>query len=258
MIEAITMRFSTSKRVELAAPELGPESRDKEARIHSMIDAAISLFSEEGYEAVSTRRIAERAGCSETLIFRYFGGKRGLLLAICSKLMDEEVDSAAKTTRDFRDVREYLEYYLLQVFYLMKQHAPEIKILVAALVNDAELTADFERRHEEEVTLLAAQLRKFQDAGAIARQFDTVAIATTIEQMAFTMGFLMQILYERPQAELSAIVKTFALALSQGLHMEAATPLPDSRRQEAIRAANRIIELLKSGDTSPNNENESQ
>src|SRR5258706_3826501 len=71
------------KRVDVSkaasAPALGPESRDREARKRALVEAAITLFADEGYGGVSTRAVAERAGCSETLLFRYFRGKRGLL-----------------------------------------------------------------------------------------------------------------------------------------------------------------------------------
>src|SRR5690348_4602431 len=97
-----------------AVPVLGPESRDKEARMRSMLDAAVALFAEDGYAAVSTRRIAEVAGCSETLLFRYFGGKRGLLLAICNDLMVPH--GTRPDPDDFASLKDFLEAQLLWVF----------------------------------------------------------------------------------------------------------------------------------------------
>lgn len=42
-----------------------------------LLESAVELFNEAGYDA-STREIAERAGVSETLLFRNFGNKAGL------------------------------------------------------------------------------------------------------------------------------------------------------------------------------------
>jgi AcrR family transcriptional regulator len=42
-----------------------------------LIESATYLFNEHGY-STSTREIADRAGVSETLMFRYFGSKAGL------------------------------------------------------------------------------------------------------------------------------------------------------------------------------------
>lgn len=43
---------------------------------------ALELFATEGYHAVSTSKIAKKAGVSEALIFRHFENKEGLLTAI--------------------------------------------------------------------------------------------------------------------------------------------------------------------------------
>lgn len=46
-----------------------------------LLTAAQELFAERGYDRVTTREIAERAGVDATLIARYFGSKPGLYLA---------------------------------------------------------------------------------------------------------------------------------------------------------------------------------
>jgi AcrR family transcriptional regulator len=43
-----------------------------------LLSAAVAAFAEEGYAGASTRRIADRAGVSEVMIFRYFKSKAGL------------------------------------------------------------------------------------------------------------------------------------------------------------------------------------
>lgn len=47
-----------------------------------ILNAALSLFAEEGYRSTSTSKVAKRAEVSEGLIFRHFGNKEGLLEAI--------------------------------------------------------------------------------------------------------------------------------------------------------------------------------
>jgi AcrR family transcriptional regulator len=48
-------------------------------RKEQLLEAAISLFSEQGYAATGTRAIAARARCNVALISHYFGSKEGLL-----------------------------------------------------------------------------------------------------------------------------------------------------------------------------------
>lgn len=47
-----------------------------------ILQAALELFAKEGFNATSTSKVAKHAGVSEGLIFRHFGNKDGLLLAI--------------------------------------------------------------------------------------------------------------------------------------------------------------------------------
>jgi AcrR family transcriptional regulator len=47
-----------------------------------IMQAALELFAQEGYNATSTSRVAKHAGVSEGLIFRHFENKEGLLQAI--------------------------------------------------------------------------------------------------------------------------------------------------------------------------------
>lgn len=52
---------------------------EKQERI---LQAALELFTKEGYNATSTNKVAKAAGVSEGLIFRHFENKEGLLKAL--------------------------------------------------------------------------------------------------------------------------------------------------------------------------------
>lgn len=47
-----------------------------------ILNEALRLFAENGYNATSTSQVAKAAGVSEGLIFRHYGNKEGLLQAI--------------------------------------------------------------------------------------------------------------------------------------------------------------------------------
>jgi AcrR family transcriptional regulator len=67
-----------------------------------LLEAAIELFAELGYERASTRAIARRAGVSLPALQYYFGGKEGLHRA-CAEYITEDVrsrlDPAAERVR---------------------------------------------------------------------------------------------------------------------------------------------------------------
>jgi AcrR family transcriptional regulator len=47
-----------------------------------ILHAALALFSEKGFSATTTREIAQKAGCAEGTIFRYFPTKKDILISL--------------------------------------------------------------------------------------------------------------------------------------------------------------------------------
>ena len=58
-------------------------------RKEKIIVAALRLFANNGYNGVSTNKIAKEAGVSEGLIFRHFKNKQGLLDAILQQAFEK-------------------------------------------------------------------------------------------------------------------------------------------------------------------------
>lgn len=54
--------------------------RKRRAAMHAILDAALDLFDERGYAAVSVEDVAERAGVSASSVYRYFGTKAGIVV----------------------------------------------------------------------------------------------------------------------------------------------------------------------------------
>lgn len=67
---------------------LNPPGRRRRGReeIETLLcDAARAVFAELGYHGATTREIAQRAGVSETLLFRYFGSKERIFDAVVAQ-----------------------------------------------------------------------------------------------------------------------------------------------------------------------------
>src|SRR5882724_2863369 len=93
----------------LTAVERG--KHDKDQRQRCLVESGMQVFAEKGYDAATTREVAERAGCSEGLIHRYFGGKRGLLLAI----LDAKAERTAAIWDETLPPRDTLAEEILQL-----------------------------------------------------------------------------------------------------------------------------------------------
>lgn len=63
--------------------------RDAEATRRALLDAARTLFAQDGYDATTVRAVADRAGVNQALLFRYFGNKEGLFVeAVRGRALD--------------------------------------------------------------------------------------------------------------------------------------------------------------------------
>jgi AcrR family transcriptional regulator len=74
--------FTSGETVETALTK-GERTRQR------ILEAALALFVEEGYEGATLRGIAARAGCSPALAYRYFSRKEDLVLALYDRLAGE-------------------------------------------------------------------------------------------------------------------------------------------------------------------------
>ncbi len=78
--------MSTEKTAE-KANSAQPEKTNTREKI---LETAIELFAEKGFNGTTTKEIAEAAEVNESLIFRHFSTKRDLYGAIIEKKIDEE------------------------------------------------------------------------------------------------------------------------------------------------------------------------
>jgi len=67
----------------------GPKQARSKQTKEKIVQAAISLFQEKGYEKTTSNEIAQQAGVSVGSFYVYFSDKRELLLSIFDRLADE-------------------------------------------------------------------------------------------------------------------------------------------------------------------------
>ncbi|MFD5410333.1 TetR/AcrR family transcriptional regulator [Streptomyces nojiriensis] len=72
-------------------------SADRLARI---LDACAELLDETGYENLSTRAVALRAGVPIGSVYRFFGNKRAMAIALAHRNLDRYVDGIADRLTD--------------------------------------------------------------------------------------------------------------------------------------------------------------
>ncbi|MFB9278617.1 TetR/AcrR family transcriptional regulator [Cohnella cellulosilytica] len=77
----------------MASAKLSKKETAKQQRI---LQSAIALFAEKGYANTSTSEIAKRSGVAEGTIFRHYGTKENLLLAVIVPFLKESLPVMAQ------------------------------------------------------------------------------------------------------------------------------------------------------------------
>src|SRR3954452_12948921 len=68
------------------------ERKSKEERREEILDAAIAEFAEKGLHGASTEEIARLAGISQPYVFRLFGTKKELYLAVVARCFRQTLE----------------------------------------------------------------------------------------------------------------------------------------------------------------------
>ncbi|MEM1396225.1 MAG: TetR/AcrR family transcriptional regulator, partial [Pseudomonadota bacterium] len=123
-----------------------------EMRAH-IAACALRLFQEDGYQAVSMRRLASEAGCTVMTLYRYYERKIDILRALWGDVFEELfglIDQTASDTKSPRDRLEaisnaYLWYWLdrREHYFLVFMSSGVSQDDVSVFVGDDQAVARF-------------------------------------------------------------------------------------------------------------------
>ena len=153
-----------------------PDTRDR------LQQAAMALFFERGFEAVTVAEIAERAGLTKRTFFRHFTDKRDVVFARAQALEDTVVLTLTATPAEVAPLRAVTAALTrgAALFTEYRQFAGAVRELVAS---SAELR---ERDLLKTASLAAALSRTLQGRGVEAQQAElTARTGTTIFTSAY-------------------------------------------------------------------------
>ena len=113
------MRKGTGQAAKRAGTEATHErATPSQARsrftVETILEAASEILRVEGVDAVTTRKIAARAGVSVGAVYQYFPNKEAILIEISKRVMDEESEAASPEL--FRLHRKSLDEMLQALF----------------------------------------------------------------------------------------------------------------------------------------------
>lgn len=84
--------IKTAKKDDQPVKRLGTRKVPKEQRMIQILEVAGSIFSQQGFHSSSMDAIAEGAGVTKPLLYRYFGSKDALYLATITQVGNHLID----------------------------------------------------------------------------------------------------------------------------------------------------------------------
>lgn len=142
------------------------------SRADRLVFAAAEVFAERGFEAATVQQIAERAGVSAGLLYRYFPGKADLARAIVASFHEEEALALASLERDNLDPEAGIVAYI-EGWVADASDDPRACSLIAEIaglaVRDARVRADVTEGEGHAVDVLAETLERAGLPAAEAR-----------------------------------------------------------------------------------------
>jgi AcrR family transcriptional regulator len=100
-------------------------------RERQILDAAIAVFGERGYQNASMDQVAEHVGVTKPVLYTHFGSKHGLLLACIARARAELLEVTSTAASAASTPEEMLRKGTLAFFDYLQRQAPEWTILYA-------------------------------------------------------------------------------------------------------------------------------
>ena len=190
----------------IAPPDGRTRYANGERRRAEIVDAAMAVFAEQGFNNLSLRQIAEAVGVSHTLLRHHFGTKDTILQAVLTRREETE----ARWRADL-----FAEHGLLEALPRIMEHNAAIPGLIQLdSLMRAEAVNPDHPAHEYVIGLarrfraqLRADLAAEQAAGRIREDLDLDLTATQLA--ALIEGVQSEWLLDR-SVDMAAVVRSFA------------------------------------------------
>jgi AcrR family transcriptional regulator len=205
----------------------GLREKKKNKTRKALIDAAVKLFSQNGYENTSVDELAREAGVGKSTIYGYFHTKNEIFLAFC----EDEIEYAFADLARKSDPNEPLTEQLLTLFMSQFRYVTSNydfgRILVREMIFPKALTLEKSRGLEERyLTALGEILTRAMERNELRDDLEPLFISGHF--YAFYLLILSSWYARRfvREEEIEAALRTLLVQALEGLGPQANTKLP--------------------------------
>ena len=138
-------------------------TKEPEVRKQEILDTALKLFGENGYEKTSMTDIAKAIGVAQGLCYRYFPSKEALYIAVLRQILDIWLAPLKAFREDFAPLAAIKEYIRLKLEvsrdYPQASRLFCMEMLAGAPLLMDELTGDLKALIDEKSALIAGWVK---------------------------------------------------------------------------------------------------
>lgn len=157
-----------------AAPRRGRPGYDRS----QILEVAVTLFNEQGYDATSVAGLADRLGLTKSALYHHFDSKEQLLAAALDDALTALEGVLAEPGATTGTPAERLDFVLHAAVDVLIDRLPSVTLLLRVRGNSPTERAALERRRafDQRVTAL---VQEAQDAGLVRADIDS-AVTTRL------------------------------------------------------------------------------
>ncbi|MEV6372639.1 TetR/AcrR family transcriptional regulator [Micromonospora musae] len=182
--------------------------RPKEFDPDVVLDRAVALFWEQGYEKTSMQELVERMGIHKRSMYDTFGDKRALYLKALDRYADTVERSKREAAEQEVDTRLALRGLFESAVADVGQHPAgclSVNCATELALHDPDAAARVAKAFAREQQLVLDLVRRGQDAGEIASRHDARSLAMSLFNA--WVGLRVRVRTGLPHAQLRQMVE---------------------------------------------------
>ena len=191
----------------------------QDSRCNQVIEAAIRLFAQKGFQGTKTREIAEAAGINEALIFRDFHSKEKLYCAILdyasSRINAERWIEELSPYAAARDDEAVFSNLGLRIMECFGREQTLFRLMLYSALEQHDLARKFRERQSEPIERFIQQYVRSRQAEGAFRTGDARVLALSFLSMCHQHALRRLLLGDQPP-QLEAIT-TFTRVFLDGV-----------------------------------------
>lgn len=177
-----------------------------------ILNAALNLFSENGYSGVGTKSIARAAGVNEVTIFRTFGSKRQLFVEVYQRFSVHAHEVTVPHTLG-EDLCAELSTITASVAALFLQNSKIVRMSIKELGNFPEIDSDLREQPHQLEGVILSYLRGV---------YTSIPLSETPERLAHIlvatlMGTVIHLKHVMDERGIYALVEDFTAIFCKGI-----------------------------------------